>query len=128
MKDSYSLDRDPEGLDVSYDKHAAAYDRIFDRCGLEWYKVQADVGMMGGHGADEYMAPCSAGENDVVLAPGYAANIEVASADAQPVTLAPATASPEAVSTPGLTTVEAVAGALGGTGGRPAQGVPGRAG
>lgn len=113
MKDSYSLDRDREGLDVSYDKHAAAYDRIFDRCGLEWYKVKADVGMMGGHGADEYMAPCAAGENDVVLAPGYAANIEVASAEAQRVTLPPAGGAPEDVSTPGLTTVEAVAGALG---------------
>ena len=67
MKDSYSLDRDREGLDVAYDKHAAAYDRIFDRTGLEWYRVKADVGMMGGHGADEYMAPCVAGENDAVV-------------------------------------------------------------
>ena len=58
-----------------------------DRCGLEWYRVEADVGMMGGHGADEYMAPCAAGENEVALAPGYAANVEVASADAQPVSL-----------------------------------------
>ncbi len=61
MKDSYSFDRDAEGLDVSYQKHVVAYDRIFDRCGLEWYRVKADVGMMGGHGADEYMAPCAAG-------------------------------------------------------------------
>ena len=43
--------------------------------------------MMGGVGAHEYMAPCPAGENDVALAPGYAANVEVASADAQPVEL-----------------------------------------
>ncbi len=43
--------------------------------------------MMGGLGAHEYMAPCPAGENDVALAPGYAANVEVASADAQPVEL-----------------------------------------
>ena len=61
MKDSYSFDRDREGLDVSYEKHARAYDRIFDRCGIEWYSVKADVGMMGGHGADEYMAPCAGG-------------------------------------------------------------------
>jgi prolyl-tRNA synthetase len=113
MKDSYSLDRDAEGLDVAYGKHAQAYDRMLDRCGLEWYRVKADVGMMGGHGADEYMAPCAAGENDVVLAPGYAANIEVASADAQPVSLPPAPDAPEDVSTPGLTTVEQVASALG---------------
>jgi prolyl-tRNA synthetase len=113
MKDSYSLDRDAEGLEVSYDKHARAYDRMLERSGLEWYKVKADVGMMGGHGADEYMAPCAAGENDVVLAPGYAANIEVASAEARPVSLPPAPDAPEDVSTPGLTTVEQVASTLG---------------
>ena len=113
MKDSYSLDCDPEGLELSYEKHAVAYDRMLDRSGLEWYKVKADVGMMGGHGADEYMAPCAAGENDVVLAPGYAANIEVASADAQPVSLPPAPDAPEEVTTPGLTTVGQVATTLG---------------
>ena len=80
MKDSYTFDRDREGLDVAYEKHVVAYDRMLDRCGLEWYRVEADVGMMGGTGAHEYMAPCAAGENDVVLAPGYAANVEVASA------------------------------------------------
>ena len=85
MKDAYTFDRDREGLDVAYDKHVVAYDRIFDRCGLEWYRVESDVGMMGGIGAHEYMAPCAAGENDVALAPGYAANVEIASADAQPV-------------------------------------------
>ena len=87
MKDSYTFDRDREGLDVAYDKHVVAYDRMFDRLGLEWYRVEADVGMMGGTGAHEYMAPCAAGENDVALAGGYAANLEVASADAQAVEL-----------------------------------------
>ena len=83
MKDSYTFDRDAAGLDVGYDKHREAYDKIFDRCGLEWYRVDSDVGMMGGTGAHEYMAPCPAGENDVALAPGYAANVEVATADAE---------------------------------------------
>jgi prolyl-tRNA synthetase len=113
MKDSYTFDRDAEGLDAGYDRHAAAYERICDRCGFEWYRVQADVGMMGGHGADEYMAPCAAGENDVAVAPGYAANVEVASADAQAVTLPAPIASPELVQTPGMTTIDAVVGALG---------------
>jgi prolyl-tRNA synthetase len=113
MKDSYTFDRDREGLDVAYDKHARAYDRMMDRCGLEWYRVEADVGMMGGHGADEYMAPCAAGENEVVLASGYASNIEVASADPQPVSLPSALEAPEVVSTPGMTTIEAVVNALG---------------
>jgi prolyl-tRNA synthetase len=113
MKDSYTFDRDAEGLAAQYDKHIAAYDRIFDRCGLEWYRVEGDVGMMGGLGAHEYMAPCPAGENDVALAPGYAANVEVASADAQPVQLPEPLTAPEEVSTPGMTTVQAVADALG---------------
>ena len=80
MKDAYSFDRDEAGLDESYEKHRVAYERIYDRCGLRWYEVDSDVGMMGGIGAHEYMAPCEAGENDVALAPGYAANVEVASA------------------------------------------------
>src|SRR6195952_3822788 len=87
MKDSYTFDRDPAGLAESYEKHVRAYDRIFARRGLRWYRVEADVGMMGGSGAHEYMAPCPAGENQVALAGGYAANIEVASADPVPVTL-----------------------------------------
>jgi prolyl-tRNA synthetase len=113
MKDSYSLDRDEEGLDRSYQLHIEAYDRIFDRCGLRWYRVEADVGMMGGSGAHEYLAPCEAGENEVALAPGYAANVEVASAEPQPVELPPALDEPREVPTPGLTTVEEVAEVLG---------------
>jgi prolyl-tRNA synthetase len=109
MKDSYSFDRDEAGLNVAYEKHVQAYDRICDRIGIEWYRVESDVGMMGGTGAHEYMAPCAAGENDVVLAPGYAANIEVASADAQPVALPPPLGAPVEVATPAMTTIEQVA-------------------
>src|SRR5437763_2386127 len=112
MKDSYSFDRDREGLDHSYDLHIRAYDRIFDRSGLEWYRVESDVGMMGGFGAHEYMAPCAAGENEVALAPGYAANVEIASADPHWVAIAGPAAQPEEGSTPGLTTVDQVSGAL----------------
>ena len=112
MKDSYTFDRDAEGLEVGYSKHIEAYDRMFDRCGLEWYRVEADVGMMGGLGAHEYMAPCAAGENEVALAAGYAANLEIARAEAQPVALPPALDAPEEVQTPAMTTVEAVARAL----------------
>jgi prolyl-tRNA synthetase len=113
MKDAYTFDRDREGLEVSYAKHIEAYDRIFDRVALEWYRVESDVGMMGGFGAHEYMAPCAAGEDEVALAPGYAANVEIASAQAQPVELLPPLAEPELVDTPGMTTVAAVATELG---------------
>ena len=113
MKDSYTFDRDAAGLEQRYQLHVGAYDRIMERSGLRYYRVEADVGMMGGSGAHEYMAPCPAGENEVVLAPGYAANIEVASADPQQVALPAAPPAPEPVSTPGLSTVAAVAVALG---------------
>ena len=110
MKDSYSFDRDEAGLEESYQLHIGAYDRIFDRSGLEWYRVESDVGMMGGIGAHEYMAPCAAGENDVALSDaGYAANLEVASATAQAVEGLPeALAEPRAVETPGARTIDAV--------------------
>jgi prolyl-tRNA synthetase len=112
MKDAYTFDRDAEGLEVAYQKHRRAYARMLDRAGLDWYEVESDVGMMGGSAAHEYMAPCAAGENDVALAPGYAANVEIARADAQPVDLPDSLERPEEVSTPGLVTVAEVARAL----------------
>ncbi|MGA3362080.1 MAG: proline--tRNA ligase [Solirubrobacteraceae bacterium] len=113
MKDSYSFDRDQQGMERSYQLHIEAYDRIFERTGLRWYRVAGDVGVMGGTGAHEYMAPCAAGENEVALAPGYAANVEVASAAAQPVELPAPDDAPVEVHTPGATTIAAVAGQLG---------------
>ncbi len=115
MKDAYSFDRDREGLDQSYELHVQAYDRIFERSGLEYYRVESDVGMMGGFGAHEYMAPSAAGENEVALSgSGYAANVEVASSEAQPVEGLPAPLdAPERVGTPDATTIDQVAGLLG---------------
>jgi prolyl-tRNA synthetase len=78
MKDSYSFDRDQAGLEERYALHVGAYDRIMERTGLRFYRVESDVGIMGGLGAHEYMAPCPAGEDEVALADGYAANMEVA--------------------------------------------------
>jgi prolyl-tRNA synthetase len=115
MKDSYTFDRDPAGLDRSYGLHVEAYDRIFDRCGLRWYRVESDVGMMGGIGAHEYMAPCAAGENEIALSDaGYAANVEVASAEPRPADGLPDPRdAPTTVETPGATTIEEVTGLLG---------------
>ena len=113
MKDSYTFDRDQAGLERSYAMHIEAYDRIFDRVGLRTYRVAGDVGLMGGTGAHEYMAPCAAGENDVALAPGYAANVEVASATPQPVSLDEDRDTPLETPTPGASTVAAVAAMLG---------------
>jgi prolyl-tRNA synthetase len=81
MKDSYSFDRDPEGLEERYALHVGAYDRIMERTGLRFYRVEGDVGMMGGLGAHEYMAPCAAGEDEILLGTDYAANLEIAARD-----------------------------------------------
>ena len=113
MKDAYSFDRDEEGLERSYSACIDAYDRIFDRCGLDWYRVASDVGMMGGAGAHEYMAPCPAGEDEVAISSGYAANVEVAVGVPPAVELPPGLGAVEEVETPGLKTVEEVAGSLG---------------
>jgi prolyl-tRNA synthetase len=80
MKDSYSFDRDEDGLDRSYLLHLDAYNKIFKRCGIKFYVVQSDMGMMGGTGAHEFMAPSPAGEDKVALCDfcGYAANVELA--------------------------------------------------
>jgi prolyl-tRNA synthetase len=81
MKDSYSFDRDQAGLEERYALHVGAYDRIMGRTGLRFHRVESDVGMMGGVGAHEYMAPCAAGEDEVVLGEDYAANVEVVEKD-----------------------------------------------
>ncbi|HUJ18054.1 MAG TPA: proline--tRNA ligase [Nitrospirota bacterium] len=80
MKDSYSFDRDEEGLDRSYQLHLEAYKKIYSRCGIRFHVVQSDTGMMGGSMAHEFMAPSAAGEDDVALCDGcgYAANVELA--------------------------------------------------
>jgi prolyl-tRNA synthetase len=124
MKDAYSLDRDTEGLDASYELARRAYARIFDRSGLRWYEVESDVGMMGGTAAHEYMAPCAAGENEVALAPGYAANVEIASAEPRAVEMPPPLDQPREVPTPGLTTVDEVSAALGVPAGAALKAIP----
>src|SRR5436309_10290825 len=80
MKDSYTLDPDVAALDRSYAAHESAYRKIFERCGLQFYVVQSDTGMMGGLGSHEFMAPSAAGEYEIALCAGcgYAANVELA--------------------------------------------------
>jgi prolyl-tRNA synthetase len=80
MKDSYSLDADNAGLDRAYDLHRGAYERIFRRLGLDTVAVGADVGIMGGSLAHEFMVLNDAGEDTLVLceACNYAANQQIA--------------------------------------------------
>jgi prolyl-tRNA synthetase len=114
MKDSYTFDRDEGGLDAAYGLHIEAYDRIFERCGLRFYRVESDVGMMGGLGAHEYMAPCPAGENEVALSDaGYAANVEIARGEPPVPSFPEPLPAPEPVATPNARTVEEVSSLLG---------------
>ena len=82
MKDSYTLDRYVAGLDVQYEAHRQAYCRVYERCGIAYYVVESDPGMMGGAGSHEFMAPSAAGEDRVALCRGcgYAANVDLAKA------------------------------------------------
>jgi prolyl-tRNA synthetase len=114
MKDSYTLDRDMAGLDEAYAKHEEAYDRIYRRCGLEFYKVESDTGLMGGTMAHEYMAPSSAGEDRVARCSGcdYAANVEMAVSRLERAASPPSAAVAE-IETPGVTTIDGLAGFLG---------------
>jgi len=119
MKDSYSLDTDFDALQRSYDKHIAAYDRIFARCGVSVRRVLSDPGMMGGNIAHEYMASSEAGEDEIVFCEhcGYAANVELAVAG--PDSAGPATGpgrgggAPREIHTPGRRTIDDVAAFLG---------------
>ena len=78
MKDSYSFDLTDEGLVESYHKHRAAYIKTFDRLGMKYNIVSAVAGAMGGSSSEEFLAPCSTGEDTYVLCEkcGYAANVE----------------------------------------------------
>jgi prolyl-tRNA synthetase len=115
MKDSYSFDRDEEGLDKSFRLHADAYDRIFERCGLEVYPVQAESGMMGGSESRDYLAPSDAGENTLVTCENcdYAADLEIAHGVPRAPDFPEQLSSPEEVETPNIGTIEGVASFLG---------------
>ena len=110
MKDSYSCDLDDAGLDVSYRKHYEAYEKIFKRLGLDAIAVGADVGIMGGTGAHEFMVVNPFGEDTLVLCDncGFADNQQIAvvgKPDPEPEDLLPM----EDVETPDATTIEALA-------------------
>jgi prolyl-tRNA synthetase len=80
MKDSYSLDTDWDGLDRQYRAHYQSYFNIYHRCGLPVIAIKADVGMMGGKLAHEYMYLSPVGEDTIILCEkcGYTANRQVA--------------------------------------------------
>jgi len=111
MKDAYSFDADPEGLDKSYQSMYDAYCRIFKRCGLEYVIVEAEVGEMGGSGSHQFTVPCESGEDTIVYTEdgSYAANLERAAVDPIPKEKTNAKIPPmQDVHTPNIGSIEAV--------------------
>jgi prolyl-tRNA synthetase len=109
MKDSYSFDLDDAGLDISYQKHRDAYVSTFDRLGLKYNIVKAVSGAMGGSKSEEFLAPCTTGEDTYVLCPscGFAANVEAMVTKVDPVDSS-ATPALEEIDTPNTPTIDSL--------------------
>ena len=109
MKDSYSFDLTDEGLVESYHKHRAAYIKTFDRLGMKYNIVSAVAGAMGGSSSEEFLAPCSTGEDTYVLCEkcGYAANVEAMVTKVAPVDSSKVDAM-EVMDTPNTPTIDSL--------------------
>ncbi len=115
MKDSYTFDADVTGLDAAFERHREAYARIFERCGLEAYLVEAESGVMGGKSSLGFLAPTGSGENELMCCENgdYFADAEAARGAPRPADLPPPLDAPERVETPGVGTIEELASFLG---------------
>jgi prolyl-tRNA synthetase len=111
MKDAYSFDVSDEAAMASYHKMYDAYKRIFDRCGVQNFPVEADTGIIGGNYSHEFMVPAETGENEVVYCEGcgYAANVEKAVSGIPRTAARDVGAAIEKFATPGVVTIEALA-------------------
>jgi prolyl-tRNA synthetase len=111
MKDSYSFDRDEEGLERSFAAHRKAYERIWERCGLEAYYVVAESGIMGGRESSGFMAPTESGENILVRCENgdYFADYDAAQGIPRAPEFPERLDKPEEVSTPDATTIDSLA-------------------
>ncbi|MEA3501175.1 MAG: proline--tRNA ligase [Actinomycetota bacterium] len=107
MKDSYSFAVDAAGLGHQFDRHFAAYTRIFERLGVTAIAVEASSGAMGGSDSIEFIVPSPAGEDDIAHCPacGYAANVERAASTITPIVDGPGPDQPERFPTPGVRTI-----------------------
>jgi prolyl-tRNA synthetase len=111
MKDSYSFDLDEAGLDKSFELNREAYIRIFERCGIETFAVQAESGVMGGSESRDFLAPSGSGGNTLVTCENgdYAADLEIAQGIPRAPDFPPPLDTPEEIETPGVATIEALA-------------------
>ncbi len=110
MKDAYSFDATDEAAMASYSKMYDAYTRIFNRCGLKNFPVEADTGVIGGSHSHEFMVPAETGENEVVYCDAchYAANVEKAISGIPKTAAREIGAVVEKFATPGVITIDAL--------------------
>jgi prolyl-tRNA synthetase len=110
MKDAYSFDVSDEAATASYQKMFDAYVKIFARCGLKAFAVEADTGIMGGKFSHEFMIPAETGEDEIAFCEGcgYAANIEKAVSGIPKTAARDMGAALEKFATPGVVTIEAL--------------------
>src|ERR1700755_2139811 len=115
MKDSYTFDADEAGLDAAFERHQGAYARIFERCGLEAYLVQAESGTMGGKDSLGFLAPTGSGENELMRCENgdYFADAEAARGIPGPADLPAALEAAERVEAACVGTIEELAAFLG---------------
>src|SRR5438034_8647156 len=111
MKDAYSFDRDEKGVLTSFEAHREAYKKMFARCGLETYDVQAESGVMGGKFSVDFLAPAGSGENVLVTCENgdYAADGDIALAVPRAPAFPEPLPAPEEAETPGVTTIDGLA-------------------
>src|ERR687898_1536059 len=98
-----------------FERHAEAYARIFERCGVEAYLVEAESGIMGGKESSGFLAPTGSGENELMRCENgdYFADIEAARGVPRAPELPERLDAPREIETPGVTTIEALAEHLG---------------
>jgi prolyl-tRNA synthetase len=110
MKDAYSFDATDDAAQVSYQRMYDTYGKIFARCGLKAFAVEADTGIMGGKFSCEFMIPAEAGEDEIVFCEGcgYAANIEKATSGIPKTAKREIGGAIEKFATPGIVTIEAL--------------------
>ncbi|MCZ6800051.1 MAG: proline--tRNA ligase [Nitrospirae bacterium] len=110
MKDAYSFDRDEPSAQISYQKMYEAYQRIFERCGLQFRAVEADTGLIGGNVSHEFMVLAETGEETILYEEtgSYAANVEQAETFPQESVNSEPSRPLQQVNTPGTTTIEQV--------------------
>jgi len=114
MKDAYSFDATDEAALISYQKMYDAYVRVFQKCGVQAFPVEADTGVMGGNHSHEFMIPAQTGESEVAYTEdgNYSANVEKAGSQG-PLAATPSecTGALEEFATPNVKTIEDLAGA-----------------